>query len=165
MYNEVVSSTITASPSAIPHKSPSLLSAVPPISATSSSPGPSRPNSALGRSSSATAVSPAANSSKPPDARSGRSGSLDSSHSSPVVASQAQSAPPSLGGHEKITLSVNGVSAGSASAHSLSLVDEVDETAGRARSSSRVGGPTTSPTPSANQYVDQELLRGVCECL
>ncbi|TCD70833.1 hypothetical protein EIP91_001523 [Steccherinum ochraceum] len=166
MYNDVVSSAIAASPSAAPNKSPSLLSAAPPISATPSSSSPSsasRPASGLGRSSSAQAVSPAVSPSKPPDARSGRSGSLDSSHSAPAVPTQTQSAPPSLAGHEKITLSVNGTSASSASAHSLSIVDEEDETNGRARASSGAAASTAtaSPASSANQYIDQELLQGI----
>jgi len=167
MYNDVITSAIAASSSSssAPSASPSLLSATPSIAATSSS-GHSRPSSALGRSTSATAVSVPASPSKHSDVRSGRSGSLDSAHSTPATSPHATSlATPKLG-HDQSSSSVNGSSSNSSTGHttSLSTVDEVNENHGRPRASSRVSdAPSAAPTSSggANQYIDQELLRGV----
>ena len=180
MYNTVVASVLSGSgTSSAPNKSPSLapnrLPAPTAVSAPATpSKDPARLNTAaLGRSTSALAGSPSASPSKPVDTRTGRSGSLDSAH--PTAGSpHAQTAPstPTLGS-EKTTLTVNGSSSASSSGHSsghgstLSTVDEIPEGSGRQRASSSVAGrpPASSPGPTggANQYVDQELLRGVCK--
>ncbi|THH27289.1 hypothetical protein EUX98_g6903 [Antrodiella citrinella] len=78
----------------------------------------------------------------------------------------APSPPMSQSGHDQ-NLIVPG-SSGSSSGHSssLSTVNEGSEHHGRPRSSSRVAdAPTTAASPTAavgaNQYIDEELLRGI----